>query len=171
VIGLAQLNGMPAHEFVAQLAGIFEHSPWVALRVAARRPFDSRLQLLDAMRSAVASASPEEQISLIRAHPKLKGGGRGAGLTGESSREQRRAGLEGCAPDDAARLDQLNAAYDRKFSMPLILAVRGHTPQSIIAAGELRLANDPAIERHAALHQIGLIAGYRLADLVSDSQD
>jgi OHCU decarboxylase len=169
VIALAELNMLPPDEFVAKLAGIFEHSPWVAERVAAARPFDSRLRLLDAMRAAVDRATPAEQLALIRAHPKLGLRGRSrAELTEASAREQHRAGLEACTPDDFVRLDQLNAAYDAKFAMPFILAVRGHTPESIIAACEQRLTNDSPLERRTALREIGLIAGYRLADAVAD---
>lgn len=170
MITLGELNMLPTHEFVARLAGIFEHSPWVAERVAAARPFGSSHELLAAMQSAVAQASSEEQLALIRAHPQLGLRGRARrGLTAASSREQRGAGLEACATDEAARLDELNAAYAEKFAMPFILAVRGHTPQSIIATCERRLANDGASERRAALHEIGMIAGYRLAEVVSDA--
>jgi OHCU decarboxylase len=168
VIGLAQLNALPADKFVATLAGIFEHSPWVAQRVCEGRPFDSPELLLEAMRAAVEAATSDEQLALIRAHPKLRVSGRAREeLSAASSREQRGAGLEACTPEESARLDALNALYAEKFAMPFILAVRGHTPQSIIAACERRLSNDAASERRAALHEIGLIAGYRLADLVS----
>jgi len=161
---------LPAHEFVARLAGIFEHSPWVAARAAAARPFESSQHLLAVMRTAVAEATPEKQLALIRAHPPLGLRGRArTGLTAASSREQRGAGLEACTPDEAARLDELNAAYVEKFAMPFVLAVRGHTPQSIIATCERRLANDAVSERRTALHEIGMIAGYRLAEVVSDA--
>jgi OHCU decarboxylase len=170
VITLEELNALPAPEFVLRLAGIFEHSPWVAQRVAAARPFDSRQTLLEAMRTAVEEATPEEQLALIRIHPTLGLRGRAReNLTVASSSEQRGAGLEGCAPDEAARLEKLNAAYVEKFAMPFILAVRGHTPQSIITACEGRLLNDGSSERRAALREIGLIAGYRLADTVSET--
>jgi OHCU decarboxylase len=168
VIALTELNLLPTNEFVLSLTGIFEHSPWVAERVAASRPFDSRVQLLDAMLSAVDEAAPEEQLALIRAHPKLGLQGRSrAELTEASAREQHRAGLDACTPDDVARLDALNAAYDEKFAMPFILAVRGHTPESIIASCEARLAHDRPLEQHTALREIGLIAGYRLAEMVA----
>ena len=55
--------------------------------------------------------------------------------------------------------------------MPFVIAVRGHTPESIIAACERRLGNDAAVEQRTALREIGLIAGYRLADLVSQQGD
>jgi OHCU decarboxylase len=170
VIALTELNLLPPEEFVARLAGIFEHSPWVAERVAAARPFDCVEQLLDAMRATVDKATPAEQLALIRAHPKLGlRGRRRAELTEASAREQHRAGLEACTSEDFVRLDELNAAYDQKFSMPFILAVRGHTPQSIIATCEQRLANEWAVEQRTALREIGLIAGYRLADVVAGS--
>jgi OHCU decarboxylase len=168
-ITLQTLNELPAAQFVATLAGIFEHSPWVAERVAAARPFGSRQQLLEAMRTAVAQANPETQLALIRAHPKL--GARGAQrseLTAASAGEQRRAGLAACGAEQWQQLERLNAAYLEKFGFPFILAVRGHDPDSIIRQIERRLVQPPALEQQAALQEIGLIAHYRLVDLVAD---
>jgi OHCU decarboxylase len=168
MISLETLNALPVSEFVDTLGAIFEHSPWVAERAAAGRPFASRLQLLDAMRTVVQQAPADEQLGLIRAHPQLGARGRSkAQLTEASAREQRRAGLDACTDDEFAQLMRLNAAYVRKFSFPFILAVRGHGPESILAALGSRVGNDAEFERHTALTQIGLIGGYRLADVVS----
>jgi OHCU decarboxylase len=162
-----ELNTLSAAQFVATLGGIFEHSPWVAERAASARPFASREQLLETMRAVVEAASVEEQLALIRAHPQLGARGRQrAELTTNSANEQRRAGLDACTDEEFARLLQLNDAYVRKFSFPFILAVRGHNPESILAALETRLNHDAGSERRTALTQIGLIAGYRLEDLV-----
>jgi OHCU decarboxylase len=159
MITLADLNALPEPEFVARLAGIFEHSPWVAERAAAGRPFASRASLHAAMCAAVDAATPAEQLALIRAHPRLRRTARAhEELTAASAREQRGAGI-----------DDLNEAYTAKFAMPFILAVRGHTPQSIISACERRLHNAAADEQRAALREIGLIAGFRLADAVADT--
>jgi OHCU decarboxylase len=165
---LEQLNSLAPEEFAATLGGVFEHSPWVAQRAAAGRPFASRLQLLDSMRAAVADAAPAQQLALIRAHPKLGVRGRAASpLTVASAGEQRRAGLASCTPADGVRLEQLNARYLERFGFPFILAVRGHDPASIIANLERRLDNDVESERRTALSQIDAIAAYRLADLIS----
>ena len=56
-----------------------------------------------------------------------------------------------------------------RFTFPFILAVRGHTPESILAAMTQRLANDPATERATALQQINRIAGLRLGDAIADT--
>jgi OHCU decarboxylase len=168
MIALEALNALPVDEFTTALGTIFEHSPWVPKRAAAARPFNSRLELLDAMRAVVQAAPAEEQLSLIRAHPQLGARGRKrAELTEASSREQRRAGLDACTDEEFDQLLRLNTAYVHKFSIPFILAVRGHDPSSILASMGSRQNNDPEFERHTALTQIGLIGGYRLADVVA----
>ena len=169
MIALAQLNSMPPAQFVETLGAIFEHSPWVAERVAAQRPFGSVLDLHAAMISAVAAASGDEQLALIRAHPELAGRARvRTGLTADSAREQSGAGLDSCSPDEFSRLHELNKAYTDKFGFPFILAVRGHDRASIIAAFSARVQNAAAAERSAALAQIGRIAWFRLAETVSE---
>lgn len=170
MIALADLNSMPAAQFAAALSGIFEHSPWVAERVAQRRPFASVLDLHAAMTSTVATAGDDEQIALIRAHPELAG--RAAiqnKLTVDSTREQRGAGLDTCTPEELARLHELNKAYADRFGFPFILAVRGYDRRSIIATLAARLNNDVDTERREALLQVARIACFRLADTVSES--
>ena len=168
MITLAELNAASEQQFVAALSGIFEHSPWIAARTAGLRPFESRLQLLNSMRGVIASASPEEQLVLIRAHPELAGKAAIRNeLTVESGREQQGAGLNACTPDEFERLHELNAEYRERFGFPFILAVRGHNVQSIIASFERRIGNSEPEERAVALRQIGSIGGYRLTDLVA----
>jgi beta-ureidopropionase / N-carbamoyl-L-amino-acid hydrolase len=169
VITLAQLNALAPVEFATALDGIFEHTAWVAQRSAAMRPFGSRLQLLDAMRSAVDQASAAEQLALIRAHPKLGVRAAANPLTPASAHEQRRAGLGACTAAEAADLQQLNAHYLERFGIPFILAVRGHDPVSIIANLRQRLDNDSELEQRTALRQIGAIAAYRLAERIGSA--
>lgn len=168
MISLQQLNAAALPEFVAALGGIFEHSPWIAERAAADRPFNSRVQLLDAMCAVIASATNEEQLALIRAHPELAGKAAIRNqLTVESGREQKGAGLDACTPEEFARLQALNQVYGKRFGFPFILAVRGHNPASIIRSFEQRIDHSPATEQAVALQQIGRIGGFRLADAVS----
>ncbi len=92
-----QLNTARVADFVSALAGIFEHSPWIAERAAAARPFTSTVQLLDAMCAVISAATDEEQLRLIRAHPELAGKAAIRNeLTAESGREQEGAGLDSC---------------------------------------------------------------------------
>lgn len=168
MITLEQLNAASLPDFVTALGGIFEHSPWIAERAAAARPFRSRVALHDAMCAIIATASTDEQLKLIRAHPELAGKAAIRNeLTAESGREQRGAGLDACTPDEFARLHELNRIYSERFGFPFILAVRGHTPASIIRCFEERIGHSPAVEQQVALHQIGRIGSFRLADAVA----
>lgn len=166
---LDHLNTLADSAFVATLAGIFEHSPWVAEGVLPLRPFDSIEALHEAMCAVVANADPAAQLGLIRAHPQLAGKAAIAGeLTAASSQEQSGAGLLQCSPAEYARLTELNAAYQQRFGLPFILAVRGRDRTSIIANLAKRLAHEPAAEHAEALRQIGRIAAFRLGDLLED---
>ena len=164
---LDSLNRADPDAFVAALGGIFEHSPWVAERVVAHRPFASIEALHAAMCAAVAAAGHERQMALIRAHPQLAGKAAIRGeLTESSTNEQRGAGLDQCSPEQFAEITRLNADYDARFGFPFILAVKGHTRDSIIANMRARIGHDRDAEIAEALKQIERIAGFRLEALV-----
>jgi OHCU decarboxylase len=166
------LNAMPVPEFTRVLGSIFERSPWVAERAARLRPFHSREELHQSMCRQVAQASVAAQDALILAHPRLGArGGQRAQLTQSSAHEQRQAGLDACTDEEFAELLRLNELYLARFALPFILAVRGHTPDSILASMRQRLRNDLATERATALQQINRIAAFRLEDCVAQESD
>jgi N-carbamoyl-L-amino-acid hydrolase len=152
------------------LDGLYEHSPWIAERALAARPFRSVPHLQHAMVQVLASAGREAQIALIRAHPELAGKAMvSKTLTAESTHEQGKAGLTDCSPEEFAHIQQLNADYNAKFGWPFILAVRGPrgtglSRQQIIAAFERRLQGHPAFELQECLRNIHRIVEIRLAD-------
>lgn len=165
---LQQLNQLPFDDFVAALGGVFEHSPWVAERTAALRPFHSVEQLAAMMVGEVEKAGYGAQMALIRAHPELAGKAALRGeLTRESSVEQSGAGLDQCSPEEFSRLTELNQAYRKKFGFPFILAVRGYHRGDIIAEFARRLASEVEEERRECLRQIYRIAGLRLEAMLS----
>jgi beta-ureidopropionase / N-carbamoyl-L-amino-acid hydrolase len=169
MISLARLNGISVQDFVAALASIFEHSPWVPERVAGLRPFRSNLALHHALCDAVMQAGEELQLALIRAHPQLAGRAALRGeLTPASAGEQKGVGLSACTPPQLAHLESLNAQYAKRFGFTFVLAVKGHTVDSIIANLAQRVAHDAPQERDVALREICRIAHFRLADLVEE---
>jgi N-carbamoyl-L-amino-acid hydrolase len=167
---LEQLNAAPAPEAEALLAGLYEHSPWIAKAALAHRPFRSLAQLKHVMAGVVREAGSEAQLTLIRAHPELAGKAMvSKTLTTESTNEQGKAGLTDCTPDEFARIQALNTAYNARFGFPFILAVRGPrgiglSRQEIIATFEQRLGNHPDFELAEALRNIHRIAELRLND-------
>jgi len=159
MIDLTQLNTLPAHEFVGELTSLFEHSPWVPQEVVALRPFASVIALHRALCDAVLQAGEARQLALIRAHPELAGSAAVRGdLTEASTGEQQGAGLSACTPDQYRDLQRLNAEYRARFGFPFVLAVKGHTPDSVIATLEKRVTHDAAEERSVAVCEICRIA-------------
>ena len=167
---LEQLNAATPAEFITQLAGIYEHSPWIAERAASRRPFRQLEQLKLAMINAVREAGHEEQLALVRAHPELAGKAMLAKtLTAESTHEQGKAGLTECTPEELAKIQQLNVEYTGKFGFPFILAVRGPrggglSKTEIIATFERRLEHHADFELAECVRNIHRIAEIRLDD-------
>jgi 2-oxo-4-hydroxy-4-carboxy-5-ureidoimidazoline decarboxylase len=168
-LSLAAINAMDASRFTETIGRVFEHAPWVASRVASRRPFGHREDLHRAMVAAVAAASGEEQLALVRGHPELAGKAAIAGaMTAESKTEQGGAGLDRLTPAQFQKFHQLNDSYRAKFGFPFILAVKGRNAAEILTIFARRLGNERDAELHEALTQVARIAGFRLADLVEE---
>src|SRR5437868_14414957 len=169
-MALDQLNAASPAEFVSLLDGTYEHSSWIAERVASRRPFQSLAQLKLAMVQVVREAGRDAQLALIRVHPELAGKSIGAGMmTAESTSEQGRAGLTDCTAEELTKIRKLNVDYGAKFGFPFILAVRGPrglglSKGDIIATFERRLGNHPDFEFAECLRNIHRIAEIRLDD-------
>ncbi|MBA4264782.1 MAG: OHCU decarboxylase [Comamonadaceae bacterium] len=169
-ITLEQLNSASTAEAAQMLDGLYEHSPWIVQQALALRPFASLAALKHAMVRVLASASVDEQLALIRAHPELAGRAMEARtLTAESTNEQNKAGLTNCTPEELAHIRRLNADYLDRFGFPFILAVRGPrgtglSKREIMATFERRLHNPVDFERGESLRNIHRIAEIRLND-------
>ncbi|WP_295008883.1 2-oxo-4-hydroxy-4-carboxy-5-ureidoimidazoline decarboxylase [uncultured Dechloromonas sp.] len=162
-ICLNTLSALPQADFVAKLADIFEHSPWIPERAWAARPFADVGQLHGAMLAVLDAASAEEQLGLICAHPELAGKEAAEGtLTDASTAEQRGAGLDQCSKEELQRLRDLNAAYRARFGFPFVIAVKGLSRYQIMDGVDARLRNDRDTEFKACLREIGKIARFRL---------
>ena len=167
---LDRLNAASQAEFTRLLDGTYEHSPWIAERAFARRPYRTLAQLKLALVDVVRESGAEAQLALIRAHPELAGKAMVARtLTAESANEQGKAGLTECTPEEFARIQKLNADYNARFGFPFVLAVRGPRgtglgKAEILATFARRLDNHPDYERAEALRNIHRIAEIRLDD-------
>ncbi len=166
---LAQINALDEAGFVRTLGGIFEHSPWVAQRAFAQRPFASVAALHAAMNGVVAKATPAEQFALLRAHPELAGKAAVRGeLTADSTTEQSGAGLTACSPEEYGQLNELNRLYNAKFGFPFILAVKGYDRAGVIREFARRVQLDRADEMTECLAQVSRIARLRLDALIAE---
>jgi OHCU decarboxylase len=169
-VPLKTLNELDQAGFASICGPLFEHSPWIAERTYARRPFASLDALHAALVKTVADATEAEQIFLIAAHPDLVGKLAKEGrLTSESTAEQRAAGLAGLSSAEVEAFDRNNAAYKAKFGFPFVICARENKKEAILAAFPVRLSNSREQEIRTALAEIAKIARLRLRDAVSET--
>jgi len=165
---ISELNAIDKAAFVGLLGGVYEHSSWVAEQVASGRPFSHPEQLMDQMRLAVETSTPQRLLNLILAHPDLAGKLALAGeLTDDSRSEQTGAGLDRLTEDEFREFSDLNARYREKFGFPFIICVRKTDKAGILASFRKRIGNSPAQEKAAALSEIHEIARLRMEDLLA----
>lgn len=163
-------SAMPLADFVAKFGSIFEHSPWVAQRAHGLElgpAHDSAIGLHNALCRVFRSATGDEQLGVLTAHPDLAGKLAAARrLTPESTSEQASAGLDSLTAQEHSRFTDLNEAYMSKFAFPFIIAVKGLTKDEILQAFETRLSNDRQQEFATARAQVERIALLRLKEML-----
>ncbi len=164
---------MDRADFVQRFGGVFEHSPFIAERAFDAGMIEEPLTALDvhdAMAAMFRTASQDERLGVLRAHPDLAGKLAIAGeLTEDSKREQAGAGLDRLSAEEHARFTELNAAYVEKFGFPFIIAVKGLTKDDILAAFETRISNSRDQELDTACQQVEKIARLRLESLLPEN--
>lgn len=161
---------MDRDTFVATFGGVFEHSPWIAERAHGLElgpAHDSAVGVHSALCRMFRSASADERLGVLCAHPDLAGKLAAAkALTAESTAEQASAGLDHLTDEERATFTRLNTAYTERFGFPFIIAVRDHDKAGIMAAFETRLQNDRDTEFATACKQVERIARLRLEDML-----
>ncbi len=168
-------SSLPMDDFLSLFGGVFEHSEWVA-----QRTFDAELGpandtafgLFAAMRTQFRSASQEERIKVLKAHPDLAGKlARARRLTSSSAREQASAGLDQLSEEEMELFSRLNRTYTAKFGFPFIIAVKDNDKASILEAFHERIANDREQEIDTACAQVERIAQLRIMDILPEQEE
>src|SRR5215211_5027711 len=148
---LADVNGMERDDFTRLFGPVFEHSPWIAERAWERRPFASAADLHAALCETVRSATRDEQLALIRAHPDLLGD---AVLTSESVHEQKSAGLASLNEAEVRLFREYNERYRERFGFPFVMCARLNRKEAILRAFPERLEHARQTEIETALAEI-----------------
>ena len=161
---------MDQSRFVALYGSIFEHSPWIARRAHGLElgpAHDTAVGLHNALARMFRSASEDERLGVLLAHPDLAGKLAAAKrLTAQSTSEQAGAGLDALTDDERAGFVAMNTQYTEKFGFPFIIAVRDHSKASIMAAFAQRIGHDRPTEFATACRQVERIAELRLMDML-----
>ncbi|MDS1137973.1 allantoinase PuuE [Nitratireductor indicus] len=161
---------MSAPEFIERFGSVYEHSPFIAERAFGLElgtAHDTATGLANALARVFRSASEEERLDILKAHPDLAGKlATAKRLTVESTREQASAGLDALTDAERIRFTELNTAYTGRFGFPFIIAVKDNTKEGILKAFETRLENSYEEEFSTACRQVERIAFLRLKDIL-----
>ena len=161
---------MALGRFVEAYGGIFEHSPWIAEGAHALElgpAHDTAIGLHNALCRVFRSASTEQRLGVLKAHPDLAGKLAAAKrLTAESTSEQASAGLDALTDAERALFTAVNRDYVEKHGFPFIIAVRDYTKEGIMSVFAYRVHNDSKSEFEEACRQVERIAQFRLSDLL-----
>ncbi|KMK68303.1 2-oxo-4-hydroxy-4-carboxy-5-ureidoimidazoline decarboxylase [Puniceibacterium sp. IMCC21224] len=159
------LNKAPRAEAVAMIAPLVERSDWVGEATVDARPFDSDEALAEALVEKILAADASQRLEMFKVHPELAGREALEGsMTEDSQSEQGRLGLLDVAPEDMARLRQLNADYRARFGHPFIIALhRVADLPSLFATFDRRLGATPIEEHTTTLAEIASVIRARTA--------
>lgn len=159
---------MDKETFVSEFGGIFEHSAWIAegaFELELGPTHDNAAGVHNALARVFRTASEEQRLGVLTAHPDLAGKLAAAGrLTKESTAEQAGAGLDMLTDEERAIFQKLNAEYMERHGFPFIIAVKDNTKSNILEAFNRRIGNDRDIEFAEACRQVERIAELRLIE-------
>lgn len=174
LLPVEQLNALPLAEFTEALRPLFEAAGPLGERVAAERPFASYDALLACADALVDKLTPDEQVVVVNAHPRI---GESARVVRETSalsyREQGYDAEAGMAPDERdqlyADLARLNAEYEAAFGFRFVVFVAGRSKIEIREVLRSRITNPRERELSTALHEMLAIARDRYGKLSAAS--
>ena len=155
-------------EFINLLESIYEHSPWVPIRLFSGKISKTidKEYLHEKMKDVVNNASKIEKLNLIRSHPELGNKLQKTNeLTKFSKDEQKSAGLDQCNEEEFKILTYLNQQYRALFEFPFIIAVKGLSKNKIISEMKKRVDSSKEEEFETAMKEVHKIAKLRIYDL------
>jgi 2-oxo-4-hydroxy-4-carboxy-5-ureidoimidazoline decarboxylase len=162
--------------FIKCFADLYEHSSWVAENafnlVFMKFPSGElpAIDKLDAVfQSAIMNADHAMQIKLLNEHPELACAvADSEQLTADSQKEQFKAGLQACSPEEFEEFRRLNQTYKKQFGFPFIVAVSGMKRAEILELFRARLDRNSPEEFKEALKQVCRIGRLRLESKFND---
>jgi len=165
--GIERLNSLARGEAEGELLKCCGSSRW-AREVAARRPFESAGELMDAADEVWWNLGAADWLEAFSRHPRI---GERKAATAQTRREQSWSADEqsGMNEADAAareELARLNRVYAEKFGHIFIVCASGKRPAEMLSLLRARLTNDAETEIRVAAEEQRRITRLRLQKLL-----
>ena len=158
----SNINNLNRDKFISLFGVIFEKSQWIGEKLFDLKPFKDKDDLISKMIQIYETTSKNGILKVLRSHPKLAVE---KNLTDYSNKEQSRANLKNCSQEEFDEFEKLNNEYEKKFSFPFIIAVKGKDKLEILNNFRQRINNDVEFEFEESKRQVKKIALFRLNEL------
>jgi 2-oxo-4-hydroxy-4-carboxy--5-ureidoimidazoline (OHCU) decarboxylase len=134
---IEELNRLPLDDFTAALRPLFEAAGPLGERLAAGRPFASYDALLAHADTLIDTLTPDEQVTVVNAHPRIGESAAAVRATSALSYREQGYDAESSIPADElartyAELARLNAEYETKYGFRFLVFVNGRAKAAIL---------------------------------------
>jgi OHCU decarboxylase len=167
---LRRLNELSQDEAREELLKCCGSKEW-AKALAARRPFQSSSELMEAAGGIWWGLEGKDWLEAFSSHPKIgekKAAHPGPTKTQAWSQEEQ-AGTRNASRETMSELMEANRAYEAKFGYIFIVCATGKSTEEMLALLKDRLPNDPDAELRIAAGEQSKITRLRIEKLLKDS--
>ncbi|KAL3878419.1 hypothetical protein ACJMK2_030772 [Sinanodonta woodiana] len=169
-ISISEVNRMPYEEFISIFGNVVEHCSLCAAAVWRQRPFNDVNHLHEAMSTFLDQQPLAGKEGLLRLYPDLAGKlAQSGGLTSDSTKEHKSAGLFDLTEKERQQMHILNQEYAYKFGFPFVICARENKKEAILKGLETRLKNNSEEEVLTGVAEVKKICRLRLLDIVDPS--
>lgn len=171
LVPITELNTLPLAAFAEALHPLFEAAGPLGERLAAGRPYASYGALLTYADGLVEQLSPDEQVTVVNAHPRIGESAATVRETSALSYREQGYDTEASIPAEElqrtyAELARLNAAYEAQYGFRFVVFVNGRPKAAILEVLRERIIRPREEELPTALHEMLAIARDRLTKLM-----
>ena len=168
LVTLDEVNAMSEEGFAATFGDLVQGAPWALAAARSEQPFVDAYALRGAFQDALLTASPDEQLQLLRSFPDLGSADDDAHVAYARDHTDQGVGILGA--EDYDDLVELTTAYRERFGFPLVVSARDvDLYQKVISGGWSKMANSAAAEKAAALIEVSKIMNHRFDEKVADA--
>jgi len=158
-----EINQLTKNDFIDIFGNIFEKTNWIAEKAYNLKPYKSFNELSSKIIEIYENSKKEDYLKIFNSHPELA---IEKTLTEDSQKEQSNSNLNQCTEEEFNEFLRLNDRYNKKFSFPFIIAVKGKNKKEILDNFRKRIENKVELEFEEAKKQVKKIAKSRLNKII-----
>ncbi|XP_069129211.1 2-oxo-4-hydroxy-4-carboxy-5-ureidoimidazoline decarboxylase-like [Argopecten irradians] len=166
LLSIVDVNKLDCDDFVSIFGNVVEHCSLCAAAVWQHRPFRNVHHLHQLVCDFLDNLPDDGQRGVIRLFQDIAGK-ISRGLSAESQKEQKVAGITDLTKEEKKTLQMRNNNYRNKFGFPFVICARKNKKDTILEGLKCRIENDITEVRNG-IQQVQQIALLGLLDIVEE---